>query len=139
MLRSRFAALFALAGAALGVPTTMAADAPKVIAPFTLKDSAGQPWTLPDAKTAKAVVIVFTGTACPINNAVMPTLAKLHAEYAAKGVAFVAINANAQDDPARVAAHAKQHELPFPVLKDTTAAVADQFGAEHTPEAFLLD
>jgi peroxiredoxin len=106
---------------------------------FTLPDTSGKPWTLPDARQAPLVVVVFTGTACPINNAYMPVLAKLHREYGDKGVALVAVNANVQDDAKEVAEHARKYKLPFPVLKDDKQVVADRFGAKRTPEAFLLD
>src|SRR5262249_42474464 len=35
--------------------------------------------------------------------------------------------------------HAKHYGLPFPVLHDEGAKVADRFAAERTPEAFVLD
>jgi thiol-disulfide isomerase/thioredoxin len=95
--------------------------------------------SLGDFKDRKAIVAVFVGTECPVNNAFMPVLTELHKEYGPKGIAFVAINANRQDTPERVAAHAKKHDLPFPVLKDLDNKVADLFGAKRTPEVFLLD
>jgi peroxiredoxin len=107
---------------------------------FTLPDTAGKAWSLPPAgDDAKAVVVVFLGTACPINNAFLPTLVHLHDEYGPKGVRFVAVNSLRQDSAERVAEHAGKHHLPFPVLKDASQVVADRFGARRTPEAFLLD
>jgi peroxiredoxin len=121
-------------------PDPKAPPAPAAkIEPFTLPAADGKPWTLPDAKQAPLVVVVFTGTACPINTAYFPTLAKLHKEYGGRGVAFVAVNSNVNDDAKTVAAHAKANGLPFPVLKDDRQTVADRFGAKLTPEAFLLD
>src|SRR5262249_38994991 len=43
------------------------------------------------------------------------------------------------DSLADLAAYVREYQLPFPLLKDADAAVADEFGAERTPEAFLLD
>src|SRR5207247_10195120 len=97
------------------------------------------PWSLDSCKDKKAVAVVFLGTECPVNNAYLPRLAELHKTYAPRGVQLVAINANQQDSAARVAEHAKKHSLPFPVLKDEGNVVADQFGAQRTPEVFLLD
>jgi peroxiredoxin/mono/diheme cytochrome c family protein len=114
-------------------------DQGKPIPAFTLKDTAGHPVSLADYKDAKAVVIIFIGTECPINNAYMPRLTELHRAYSSHGVQFLAINSNQQDTPQRVAEHARQHGIPFPVLKDPVSAVADQFGAKRTPEAFVLD
>src|SRR5262249_42368761 len=73
------------------------------------------------------------------NNAYAPTLAALHEAYASKGVVFVAINSNQQDDSAAVAKHAREFGIPFPILKDDRATVADRFHAERTPEAFVVD
>jgi len=111
----------------------------KTVRPFTLTDAAGKDWSLKDHKTKKAIVVVFLGTECPVNNAYLPRLAELHKTYAIRDVAFVAINANNHDTPVRIAAHAKEHNIPFPVLKDTANIIADQFGARRTPEAFVLD
>jgi peroxiredoxin len=112
----------------------------KKVAAFTLTDARDQrSVALADLKDKKAVVVVFLGTECPVNNAYLPTLARLHEDYAPKGVQFLGINANLQDTPERIAAHARKNALPFPVLKDPGNAVADQFGARRTPEAFVLD
>jgi thiol-disulfide isomerase/thioredoxin len=111
------------------------------IADFSLPRAGGGPdWTfVKETRDAKAVVVLFLGTECPVNNAYAPTLAALHETYAPKGVVFVAVNSNQQDDAAAVAKHAREYGIPFPVLKDEGAAVADRFHAERTPEAVLLD
>ena len=116
-----------------------AAKAPRQVAPFALKDAAEKEWSFAEQRDKKAIVVLFLGTECPVNNAYMPRLAELHKTYAPRGVAFVALNSNSQDTPVRIAAHAKEHGIPFPVLKDTANVVADQFGARRTPEAFVLD
>lgn len=109
------------------------------IADFTLPDATGKSTTLAGFAEAKALVVLFLGTECPINNNYLPRLRELHKEYTGKGVQFLAINSNRQDTPARIAAHAKQHELLFPILKDRGTEVADQFAAQRVPEAFVLD
>src|SRR5436189_246362 len=110
------------------------------VAGFRLKDPRDQKTvSLANFQDRKAVVVVFLGTECPVNNAFLPVLADLHREYTAKGVAFVGINSNGQDTLRRVAEHARKHGVPFPVLKDVDNRVADLFGARRTPEAFVLD
>jgi thiol-disulfide isomerase/thioredoxin len=116
-----------------------AAPASRQIANFRLTDSAGKIWTLDDLKDAKAVVVVFIGTQCPLNNAYMPRLLEIQSEYAKKEVRFVAINANEHDSAATIALHARKFGLTFPVLRDDKQLVADRFGAERTPEVFVLD
>lgn len=111
----------------------------KKIADFTLPDAVGKPISLADFKDKKAVVVVFIGTQCPVNNYFMPRLGELHKEFAEKGVQFLAVNSNRQDTADEVAKHAKQHGIPFPVLKDDGSKTADLFAAQRTPEAYLLD
>jgi hypothetical protein len=82
--------------------------------------------------------VIFLGTECPVNNAYLPRLAELHKEYTPKEVVIVGVNSNSNDTPARVAAHAKEHRIPFPILKDTANQIADRFDARRTPEAFVL-
>lgn len=87
----------------------------------------------------KAVVLVFLGTECVLNNQFLPVLIELHEEYSSKGVAFVGINANTQDSRESVAEHARRNAIPFPVVKDVGNKVADQLEARRTPEAFIVD
>src|SRR2546422_8413156 len=102
---SPLAALLALALAG----ARLAADgADKTIADFRLKDTAGKTVALADFKDKKAVVVIFIGTQCPINNAYMPRLAELHKTFEPQGVGFLAINANDHDTALTIAAHAKK-------------------------------
>jgi peroxiredoxin len=111
----------------------------KTIADFSLPDADGKPVALVAGKETKATVVIFVGTECPINNLYMPRLAELHAQFAGKGVRFLAINANRHDTAKTIADHAKKHALPFPVLRDENNIIADRFGAQRTPEAVVLD
>jgi peroxiredoxin len=129
-----------LAGCALRAAPAPKSDSGRRVADFTLKDAAtDKPISLGDFKTKKAIVVVFIGTECPINNAYMPVLAELAKTYADKNVQFLAVNSNSNDAPAQIAGHAQKNHLPFPVLRDAANGVADQFGAKRTPEAFVLD
>src|SRR5262249_15722773 len=95
-------------------------------------------FSFPDARTNKTVSLqnfaknkalqsVFLGTACPVNNAFLPTLAEMHKEFSLKGIAFVGINSIGIDTTQTVADHANRNEIPFAVLKDVGAKVADVF------------
>jgi peroxiredoxin len=137
---------FVLLLAVTTMPFRAGADgpAPKESAPtgaisFSLKDVGGREIGLADFKDKKAVVLIFTGTECPVNNYYMLRLRQMHDKYAAKGVQFLAINSNPQDTVEQVAKHAKQNGLVFPVLKDMDQRVADLLRAERTPEVVLLD
>src|SRR5262249_51610345 len=119
---------------------TTSARLGKKVASFTLTDPRDQTrFSLQDGKDKKAVVLIFLGTECPINNAYVPVLGELQQEYADRGVQFVGINANCTDSAQSVAKHAIRQQVPFPMLKDPNNAVADQLGAHRTPEAFVID
>jgi peroxiredoxin/mono/diheme cytochrome c family protein len=134
--------LLAVAGVAIGAGADRSVPDKSVSAgaiSFSLKDVTGHDVALADYKESKAVVVVFTGTECPVSNFYMLRLRELHEKYAAKGVQFVAVNSNPQDSVDEIASHAKRNGLPFPVLKDADQKVAALLQAERTPEVVLLD
>ncbi len=116
-----------------------AADAARIVAPFTLNDSRGATVHSADLANSKCLVVAFLGTECPLAKLYGPRLQTLANEYEPKGVQFLAINSNQQDSIAEITAYVKQHEIKYAVLKDPGQKVADQFGATRTPEVFVLD
>ena len=65
-------------------------------------------------------------------------MAELSKDYSAKGITVLGINSNKSETVADVAAHAKEH-FPFQVVKDEDNKIADSYGAQVTPEAFVID
>jgi peroxiredoxin len=114
-------------------------QSPAPIASFKLDDFRGKSVALDDYREHKAVVIVFLGTECPLATLYAPRLEQLSRRFAEQNVAFIGINANQQDSISELAHYAKTHEIRFPLLKDVGNVVADQLGAERTPEVFVLD
>jgi peroxiredoxin len=106
---------------------------------FSLRDFRGQEHSLSDQKNAKAIVVAFLGTECPLAKLYGPRLQSLSDKYESSGVVFIGINSNSQDSITELAAYARKHDLSFPQLKDVGNQVADQFDAKRTPEVFLLD
>ena len=106
---------------------------------FQLQDHLGTEHSFAEWHDRRAVVIVFLGTECPLAKLYGPRLAELDAEYGPQGVAFVGIVSNQQDSLLEIGHYVRVHKIDFPVLKDSAAKVADQFGATRTPEAFVLD
>jgi peroxiredoxin len=86
----------------------------------------------------KAVAVLFIATQCPVSNAYNDRMAALGKDYAARGVAFVGINSNKAEPAAEVAEHAKAHGFSFSVVKDPGNKVADAYGAEKTPEVYVI-
>ena len=127
--------------------TTAHADDPPLdrglgqpIAPFTLPDTrADQPFPWAPKPGQRATVVVFMGIDCPLGNLYLPRLAQLHQTYASQGVLFLGINSNASESTDQIAAHARQFQVPFPVLRDPGNAVADKLQAVRTCEALVID
>jgi peroxiredoxin len=123
-------------GLLLSAPA-LPADAP--VTDVTLRDCRGQPWRLADCKDRRLLVVAFVGVECPLAKLYGPRLAELARRYGPRGVAFVGIDPNERDSPRAVAAYGRKHNITFPLLCDPGAAVAGRFGAERTPEVFVLD
>jgi thiol-disulfide isomerase/thioredoxin len=140
-MRSAVLATVALAALAVaGEPKPVPAVGTKLADWSLPRADTGQPWSLAvDGRDAKAVVVAFLGTECPISNAYAPVLTALSKEFAGKGVSFVGVYSNSQDDAAAVARHAKEYSISFPSLRDEGAVLADRFAAKRTPEVFVLD
>lgn len=105
---------------------------------FTLRSHEGREWTHNDFADKQLVVVAFLGTECPLVKLYGPRLQQMSERFGDK-VAVVGFNANTQDSITEMSAYAERHEVRFPLLKDVGNKVADQFGAERTPEVFLLD
>jgi peroxiredoxin/mono/diheme cytochrome c family protein len=106
---------------------------------FRLQDFRGAWHPLDEARESKLVVIAFLGTECPLASQYAPRLADLARSYGHKGVVFYGVDANQQDAPSALARFAREHDLPFPFLKDVGNELADRLQVERTPEAFVLD
>lgn len=135
-------------GAMLAAVSTSTVEAEKLVrrttvgqpvAEFRLRDGQGRETALADLGDKTLVVVAFLGTECPLAKLYAPRLAALADEYGPRGVAFLAIDSNQQDSATELAAFARVHGLGFPVLRDNVNEVADNFGAERTPEVFVLD
>jgi peroxiredoxin len=106
---------------------------------FELRDYLGAAHSSDEWVQKKAVVVAFLGVECPLAKQYGSRLAELAAKYEPQGVVFVGIDANQQDSLAEIAHFAREHKIEFPILKDPGNAVADQCGAQRTPEVFVLD
>ena len=110
-----------------------------VIPDFTLPDADGKQHSLASLKGKSGTLVLFIATQCPYSNAYNARMAKLAEDYRAKGVNVVGINSNSTEPAAEVKQHAADKGLNFTILKDAGNVVADRFGAQVTPEAYLLD
>lgn len=105
---------------------------------FTIQDPLGRPVKFSTLR-ADVTVLIFVSVQCPISNDYNERMIALYNDYSAKGVKFVFLNANVTESPTQIMDHAKQVGFPFPVYRDAGNLIADRFGAQVTPESYVLD
>jgi peroxiredoxin len=108
---------------------------------FELVDTDGRPWSAP---ANGATVVVFTCNHCPYALAWHDRIADAARDYADRGVAFLAINSNDSERYPRDSYQAMQQRVaaedwPMPYLHDSSQEVARSYGAQTTPDVFVLD
>jgi peroxiredoxin len=131
--------VFVIAGAALAGEVPAPPAIGSTIEEFTLPDVDGAQRSLKSLAGKNGTVLIFIAVQCPVSNAYNERMEKLAEDYKAKGIAVIGINANVAEDAAAVKAHAAEHKLSFPILKDANNKIADKLGASVTPEAYFLD
>lgn len=90
-------------------------------------------------KGKKAAVVVITSATCPLSKKYLPTVAALEKEYAAKGVAFVLIDAVKSDKPDDMTKLAAAAGVRAAILHDADGVLCKQLGAASTTDVFVLD
>lgn len=106
---------------------------------FTLSDQKGDAHTLYSQKDARAIVLVFTVTGCPIVQKSVPKIKQLRDTFGPKGVMFWMIDSAREDDAASVTAEARDFKIDIPILLDRSQNVARTVAASRTAEAVCID
>jgi len=101
---------------------------------FTLSDHRAKG----DAK-GSIVVVDFWCAKCPASRRADPVLSKITADYATKGVEFVAVDSNKLVKGKALADYIAKAKLPFTIVEDDNFTIADKFGALVTPHVFVVD
>ncbi len=86
-----------------------------------------------------ATVWIFLDTDCPVALQYVPTLQNLYARYRPQGVRFYGVYPNARTHVLKMAEHAHDQDLPFPVFLDGQHRWADRLQVEVTPEVVVID
>jgi peroxiredoxin len=126
--------------AADGAPaTTTAPTTSTKIADFTLPDQNQQSHELYKLADASAIVLVTQGDGCPIVRNLATALRALQAKYEPKGVKFMMLNPNLQDNSADVIQEAKDYGYNLPILMDSKQVVGERLGVVRTAEVFVIN
>ncbi len=112
---------------------------------FSLPEPAtGEMVSLSRFDGARGLLVVFLSNHCPFVKHLADHFAGLAAEYQARGVAVVGINANdvanyPEDSPEKMTDEVARRGYTFPYLFDESQEVAKAYRAACTPDFFLFD
>jgi len=112
---------------------------------FKLKGIDGESQSLYlDQQGKRAICIVFTCNHCPYAKAYEDRLIYIAQQYNLQKVQFILINSNdsssyPEDSFSEMKIRAKKKKYLFPYIRDETQDVAKKYGAEVTPDCFLLN
>jgi peroxiredoxin len=113
---------------------------PAAVDSATLTSADGAPSSFKElAAKAPLTVVVFISAECPCLEAHLARLHALSTTYAPRGVKFVAVDSEVGASPARAASEAAKLGLPFPVMVDPGAKLADAVGAEYATFTVVVD
>ena len=149
------AALVCLSALLLGCPAAPVGDSPaRDSSPDQSPNSAelfhqltdvvdleGRPVNPFEASGAKAVVLLFAKTDCPISNRYAPEVARLDKLFRPRGVLFFLVYPDGDEPVAAIREHLSQYGYTCPALRDPRHQLVRLSGARQTPEAavFLPD
>jgi peroxiredoxin len=119
-------------------PAYLAGGAANKVGNFLLQDHTGKGRELYDLATARAVVLMFTMTGCPIVQKSIPKIKALRDQFEPKGVVFWLVNSNPADDLASIGEEARDFRVDLPVLLDHAQNVARALGATRTAEVICI-
>src|SRR3954452_14956814 len=106
---------------------------------FRLLDQAGNSHELHYLSDASAVVFMTYSNGCGIVRKSLPRLREIRDQYRARGIEFLLIDSNLQDDRASVASESTEFGNDIPVLIDDTQLIGEALGVERTGEVFVID
>lgn len=110
---------------------------------FKLPSAQGSSIALADTLAGhKAVVVTFICNHCPYVQAYIPRLIAIQNEFQGRA-AVLGINSNdavtyPEDSFEQMKSYARKWGLNFPYLRDEDQSVAAAWGAERTPEVFVI-
>lgn len=105
---------------------------------FNLLDAAGQRHTAQEWKGARAVVLFFLATECPISSRYAPEINRIVAGFTSRHVVFYGVHSDPGIEAPAVLRYARDFSLNFPVLMDPNQELAAGTGVSVTPTAVIL-
>lgn len=88
--------------------------------------------------TARATVLLFVQTDCPISNRYAPEVKRLYDRFASQHIAFHLVYPDPSQSPERILAHLKLYSYPCAAIRDPHHVLVAKAGATVTPEAAVF-
>jgi hypothetical protein len=92
----------------------------------------------PFAGDAKATVLVFVATDCPLSNRYAPELRRLFERYGPRGVAFRLVYPTVEESREAVREHVREYGFPFAAVRDPSHTLVARAKAAVTPESAVF-
>ena len=105
---------------------------------FHLRDTQGATHTAAEWGGHKAIVLYFITVDCPVGNSYVPEMNRLREAYAARGIAFYAVQADPSVAEAEVIRYARDYRYTFPLLLDPAQTLVRYTNATVTPQVAVL-
>lgn len=107
------------------------------VKPFKATTVSGKSVMLPDKK-AKATVLVFLLTDCPIANRYAPELRRIEEKYSKLGVKFYRVYVYGDIEAEEIAEHTKDYGYKSASFHDKGLKLTKKFSARVTPEVAVM-
>lgn len=125
------------------VKTSAGAFAQEIVHDFSLLNVDSTHVSLQNFENAKGFLVVFTCNHCPFAKLYTQRLNDLNTKYKAAGVPLLAINSMdalvyEEESFELMRERATNENYNFPYLQDESQSVGKDFGAKHTPQAFVI-
>jgi peroxiredoxin len=103
-----------------------------------LRDTRGAVHTTAEWNSARAILLFFTTTDCPVANSYVPEMNRIRDAYTPRGVLVWAVQADTTTADPVVAKYAAEYRYGFPLLLDPRQELVNLSGATITPQAAVL-
>lgn len=123
-------------GLSLALSFSMKAEAAHTFGGVDLRNGTESSFVRED-KEHKATVLIFLSSKCPCSMSHLEEVKNLAKEN--PEVRFIGVNSNSDESLEDSKKYFAAQGIPFPVLKDDKAVLADEFKAVKTPHAYILD
>lgn len=99
----------------------------------------GKKHSLTDLKESPIVIVIFTCNSCPIAQDYESRILTLQKTYPKVPIVAINVNTIKEDQLPAMIEHATKMKFTFPYLYDPTQKIGKEYGANYTPEVFVLN